>query len=139
MATCRYAQGRLVEARELAMEAFHLSQQIGMAFLGPSLCAARARFSEDPAERISLLQEGEAMLATGCLAPSRMLFYRDAIEVSLGDRNWDEALRYTDAMEEFVRPEPLVFAKLVAARGPRTGCAGAARTTIARSWPSLRA
>ena len=56
------------------------------------------------------------MLQTDCLAHGRLMFYRDAIDIALEERNWEEALRQADALEEFVRSEPLPFAQLVAAR-----------------------
>lgn len=56
------------------------------------------------------------MLEADSLAHGRLLFYRDAIDVVLEDSNWDQALRYADALDAFARPEPLLFAELVAAR-----------------------
>ena len=58
---------------------------------------------------------------------SRLMFYRDAIDVSLEDGNWDEALRYADDLEEFARPEP--FALRAGRRaGARASRARASRT-----------
>jgi hypothetical protein len=45
------------------------------------------------------------------------MFYSDAIEVSLEDGDWDDALQYADALEESVGAGPVAFAQLVAARG----------------------
>ena len=115
MAACRRASGRRAEARALVAEAFDLAKQTGMGFFGPSLLAAMASSAEAPAERKRLLQEGEAMLES-CLAHARLFFYRDAIDAVLEDGNWDEALRYAEGLEQFVRDEPLAFAELVAAR-----------------------
>jgi ATP/maltotriose-dependent transcriptional regulator MalT len=116
MAACQRAQGNLVAAREFIDKAFEISKEIGMAFLGPSLFAAKASAARDPVERRRWLEEGEAMLESDCLAHGRLMFYRDAIDVSLKDGGWEEALRYAGALEEFVRPEPLPYAQLVAAR-----------------------
>jgi len=116
LAACRRAQGNLVAARELVEEAFKLSKEIGIAFLGPSLFAAKASAAQDPAERQHWLRQGEAMLEGDCLAPGRLMFYRDAIEIFLEQRSWGEALRMADALEEFGRGEPVRFAELVAAR-----------------------
>jgi len=56
------------------------------------------------------------MLQPDCLAHSRLMFYRDAIDVSLEEKNWEEALRYANDLEAFARPEPFEFVRLVAAR-----------------------
>ena len=115
LAACRRQQGRIAEARELLAEAFELAKQIGIGFIGPTILSAMASAAEAPAERKRLLQEGEAILES-CVAHARIMFYRDAIEATLEDRDWDEALRHADALEEFVRPEPLLYAGLVVAR-----------------------
>ncbi len=128
MASCRRAQGNFVAARELVDEAFEISKEIGMAFLGPSLFAAKASATQDPVERRRWLQEGEAMLQADCLAHVRLMFYRDAIDIALEERSWEEALRHADALEEFVRPEPLPFAQLGRCAGSGTRCARASRT-----------
>ena len=111
------AQGRLTEARALVAEAIDLSKQTSTGFLGPALFAAMAGVAEGTAERRRWLEEGHAMLGADCVAPSRLMFYRDAIEASLEDGNWDDALRYADALEQSVASEPVAFAQLVAARG----------------------
>jgi tetratricopeptide (TPR) repeat protein len=116
LAACRRSQGNLGEARKLVDEAFEISKETGMAFLGPSLVTAKASIAGDPAERRRWLREGEAMLEGDCLAHGRLMFYRDAIDLSLEDGSWEDALRYAEALEEFVRREPMRFAELVAAR-----------------------
>ena len=78
--------------------------------------AAIARYAEDPQERKRWLDEGEAMVQAGCLAHASLMYYRDAIDISLACRNWDEALCYADALEASCREELLAFATLVAAR-----------------------
>jgi hypothetical protein len=45
------------------------------------------------------------------------MFYRDAIDACLARGKWSEALRYADALEDYVRPEPLPWASLLVARG----------------------
>jgi class 3 adenylate cyclase/tetratricopeptide (TPR) repeat protein len=116
MSVCRHAQGRTAEARALVQDAFELAKQTGTGFLGPSLLAAIARYEEDPQQRKRWLQDGEAMVHAGCLAHASLMYYRDAIDISLSDREWDEALRYADALEAMCREEPLAFATLIAGR-----------------------
>jgi tetratricopeptide (TPR) repeat protein len=116
MASCRAAQGNVGAARELVDEAFGISMEIGMGFFGPSLLAAKARAAQDPIERRRWLREAEAMLQPDCLAHARLMFYSDAIDVSLEEKNWEEALRYANDLEAFARPEPFEFVRLAAAR-----------------------
>ena len=116
MATCLRARGNLGAARELVDQAFEISKEIGMAFLGPSLFAAKASAAQDSVERRRWMQEGEAMLQADGLAPTRLMFYRDAIDISLEEKNWEEALRYANDLEEFARPEPFEFVRLATAR-----------------------
>jgi len=116
LASCRRARGDVVAALEFIEQALEISREIGIGFLGPSLFAAKASAIRDPVERRRWLQEGEAMLGADCLAHGLLLFYRDAIDISLEDRNWDEALRYADGLEAFFQTEPLFFAELIAAR-----------------------
>jgi class 3 adenylate cyclase/tetratricopeptide (TPR) repeat protein len=116
MAACRRARDRLDEASELISEAMAISVQTGMGFLGPSLYAVRAGVEKDPTERRRWLREGEALMTTDCLAHARLMFFRDAITISIEDQSWDEALRYAQALEDFVRPEPMLFATLTVAR-----------------------
>jgi hypothetical protein len=44
-------------------------------------------------------------------------FYRDAIDVSLDAGDWDSAERYTAALEDYTRPEPLPWSDFFVARG----------------------
>ena len=117
MARCRHAQGRLAESRTLVEEAREVAQEASAGFLGPAIYAALAGSSRDPAERKRYLAQGQEMMSDYCMAPSRLLFYQDAIEVSLEDGEWDAALLYADSLEESVEAEPIGFAELVVARG----------------------
>ena len=117
MARCRRAQGRLTEARALVAEAVDISKQTGIGFLGPALFGAMALCAEDPAERRRLLEDGHSIVGANSLAPARLMFYRDAIDACIEDGDWDDALRYADALDEYVIAEPVAFAQLVAARG----------------------
>jgi ATP/maltotriose-dependent transcriptional regulator MalT len=115
-AHCRQAQGRGAEARTLLAEALELAQQTGIGFIGPSLYAALALASDDPAERRRCLAEGEALLAGDCLAHARLMFYRDAIDAELAAGHLEAALRHADALEACAQAEPLAVARLGAAR-----------------------
>jgi class 3 adenylate cyclase len=116
LASCRRAQQRAEEARELVTQAYELCQQIGLGFLGPSLLAAMASTARDPAERRRLLAEGEAMCTQDCLAHARMMFHQEAMNIALAERDWDEVLRQADALEQFTASEPLAAVQLATAR-----------------------
>jgi hypothetical protein len=51
------------------------------------------------------------------ISHSRLHFYRHAIDVCLQWSDWREALRYADALEDYVRAEPLPWATLIIERG----------------------
>jgi hypothetical protein len=63
------------------------------------------------------LNEGEALLAAGCVSHNYLLFYPDAMEASLIAGDWDGIERYAAALEAYTRPEPLPWADLRIARG----------------------
>jgi class 3 adenylate cyclase/tetratricopeptide (TPR) repeat protein len=114
---CLNGLGRGAEARPLLSEAFHICNEIGMAFIGPSVLAAMAGATADPAERRKLLDDGEQLLSADGLAHNRLMFYKDAIDIAVKDADWDEVLRLSEAIEQSVAREPPAFATLVGARG----------------------
>jgi tetratricopeptide (TPR) repeat protein len=116
LAACKLARGQRDGAQALLTEAFAISEQTGMGFIGPSLYALQARLEHDPEARRHALTRGEALLDDDCLAHSRLMFYRDAITLALADRHWEEATRYADAMEQSFRIEPMPFVQLAVAK-----------------------
>lgn len=113
----RIAQGRRDEARAHLNEALGLARESGMGFLGAALFGALARVAESRQERMRVLEEGERLLREPCVGHCHLFFNRDAIEASLEARDWNAALRYAAALEDFVRSEPLPWARLISARG----------------------
>src|SRR5690606_6923285 len=101
------------EALRVARESVHISRECGMSYCGPVLLSLVARATDDPAERIRALEEGESLLAAGCVSHSYFNFYMHAIEVSLEQGHWNEARRYASALETYTWPEPLPFKKLL--------------------------
>jgi hypothetical protein len=116
MAACRRAQGRFAEAGKLIEEAYEMCRHIGMQFIGPTIYTAKASAATDPETRRRLLEEGEAILSANRFALGPLMFYREAMDISIEHENWMETLRYADALESFMRPEPLVFSSLVISR-----------------------
>jgi hypothetical protein len=99
------------------MEALEIARQTGMAFMGPSILAGLALTTDDLEERARFLREGEAVLRDNCLAHAFLFFHSSAIDAALASRDWDAVLRYADNLEEYVRAEPIVWARFVAERG----------------------
>lgn len=110
------AQGRRDLARPPLAQALELSRALGMGFLGPAVLAAVALATDDAGAREAALQEGEQLLLGGPIAHCHLLFYRDAIETSLGMGDWDRAQRFASLLQEFTAAEPLPWADFVSER-----------------------
>jgi tetratricopeptide (TPR) repeat protein len=111
------AEGRREEALELLQEALAISRETGIRFHGPNVLGGLARAAADPDQRRRALAEGEAIIRQGCVAHNHLRFYPDAIDTALDLADWEEALRYADALEAFTRPEPLPWSDFFLARG----------------------
>ena len=111
------AEGRRDEALELLQEALAISRETGIRFHGPNVLGGLARAAADPDQRRRALAEGEAIIRQGCVAHNQLRFYPDAIETALDLADWEEALRYGDALEAFTRPEPLPWSDFFIVRG----------------------
>jgi class 3 adenylate cyclase/tetratricopeptide (TPR) repeat protein len=109
--------GRRMEAEAMLREALALCREVGTQFCGPRVTGALSRAVEDPAERVTLLAEGEEMLARGAVGHNYLWFYRDAIEAQLSAGDAAGALEYVGALEGYTRAEPLAWSDLFAARG----------------------
>ena len=63
------------------------------------------------------MAEAERIIAAGCVGNNQPHFYRDAIEVSLQRKEWNEVERYADAFGDFAASEPLPWSVFFIARG----------------------
>jgi tetratricopeptide (TPR) repeat protein len=124
LALLRIKQGQRNQARERLSEALELARQTGMGFLGAAVFGALGLAADAPEERKGALQEGENLLRQDCVGHCYYWFYRDAIDATLAAEEWDEAVRYTDALEEYARAEPLPWVRLSAARARALAAAG---------------
>ena len=122
------AQGRHAEALSTVRQALKMSTAAGMAFVGPSILGGLARITNDPQERQAALAEAEQLLASGSLSHNYLWFYQFAIDTALDGRDWDNAMRYAQALADYTRAEPLPLidiiidrARALAALG-RDGC-----------------
>ena len=105
------------EAEGVLTEALRLSRETGIRFLGPRILAALALANGSGDVRRKALEEGETIVAGGCLAHVVLWFYRDAIETSLRAGAWDEAERYVEAFAAYIGSESVPWAVFFISRG----------------------
>ena len=115
-AMIRLEQGDPCAARVELDEALNLARQTGMGFLGAPIFGAFARLARSADERNAALREGEALLRQPCASHCHLWFYRDAMEAVLEADQGADLARYAQALEDYVRHEPLPWAGLMAAR-----------------------
>jgi tetratricopeptide (TPR) repeat protein len=116
LADTRLSQGRRDEARQHVDAALTLARETGLGFAGAATFGMLARAASNTEQRTSALRDGEALLTQPCLAHSVLRFYVNAIEASIEASEWDDTLRYAEALEAFMRAEPLPWARLIVAR-----------------------
>jgi class 3 adenylate cyclase/tetratricopeptide (TPR) repeat protein len=108
LARLRFAQhGPKPETEAMLREAYEISEQTGISFLGPWVLGTLALVSEDRKVSSDALAQGEALLRQDCVGHNYFAFYRAAMEVALRQQDWDEVERYAEALEAYTRPEPL--------------------------------
>jgi class 3 adenylate cyclase/tetratricopeptide (TPR) repeat protein len=110
------SQGEQGRALRLALDSVAISREVGMGFTGAYALAVLAKATRDPSVRAASLAEGEQVLARGSVGHNRIWYYRVAAEVHIGDRNWDEAVRCVDRLEQVTADEPLALVGFLAAR-----------------------
>jgi hypothetical protein len=112
------------QALQLSKEALLIGRETGMSYCGPTLLSMVARLTSNPAERASLLAEGDALLAAGCVSHSYFEFYSNAIEASLQERDWASVRRYADRLEAYTSGEPLPWTNVLIKRARLLADAG---------------
>ena len=115
--------GRKADALDLTRRGLKVARETGIQFIGPDLLGQLAVLTDDDALRRQSLAEGEELLRAGSIGHNHLRFNRHAIEASLNAREWDEADRYAQALEDYTRPETLP--------GPTSGLPGAGH------WPPM--
>jgi class 3 adenylate cyclase/tetratricopeptide (TPR) repeat protein len=99
--------GRKADALNLTRRGLDVARETGIQFIGPDLLGQLAALTDDDALRRQSLAEGEELLRAGSIGHNHLRFNRHAIEASLNAREWDEADRYAQALEDYTRPETL--------------------------------
>jgi tetratricopeptide (TPR) repeat protein len=110
-----YDADRRSEAQPVLAHALSISRETGLSFVGPRTLAALAL--TDASSAPALLDEGEAIIRSGCLAHNALWFYRDAIEACLEAAAWERADQYADALKSYTSAEPLPWTDFFIARG----------------------
>ena len=108
--------GETAAAAALLQKATTLALEVSPTYCGPWCLGALALFTADAGRARSLLKDGEALLAKGCVSHNYLEFYRLALEFNLKHANWDEARRLAAALADYTRGEPLAWAELVMRR-----------------------
>jgi class 3 adenylate cyclase/tetratricopeptide (TPR) repeat protein len=111
------AEGNRSDASKLVEQALNICRDTGMKYIGPTVLGCHARITDDPEARQRALDEGTSILQKGCVSHNYLWFYRDAMEVCLATDNWDAVERYAAALEDYTRPEPLLWSDFFIARG----------------------
>lgn len=104
------------DARAVLHDAVELARTAAPTYCGPWALGAMAMATDQPLARRRLLDEGEALLARGCVSHNHLEFRLLATEVSLRAGDRDGALHHAQALEAYTRQEPLPWADLVIAR-----------------------
>ncbi|TMV05629.1 tetratricopeptide repeat protein [Ruegeria sediminis] len=100
------------EAEKTGQEAVQVALEHGRNFVGPKAVSALAMALDDPGEQDRLLQLGSEIIAEGCVGHSHLHFYADGIAVKLDRGEWDAALEFAAALENFTAKEPLPMVDL---------------------------
>jgi class 3 adenylate cyclase/tetratricopeptide (TPR) repeat protein len=124
IARLRLLAGDREGALELLEESWNISREASISFAGPVVLGAVAFATSDPQRRAEALQQGEAILREGCASHNHFRFYRDAIEVSLRERLWEDAKYYATALERYFGAQSSAWSDFIIARGRELAEAG---------------
>jgi hypothetical protein len=111
-----FARGERERAEAVVDQAWAVCEGVGETYVGPWVLGAQARITRDPVKRRDALVQGESLLEEGCVSHAYFHFYDLAIETSLDQGEWGEALRYARALQDYTRVEAVPWADLVVRR-----------------------
>lgn len=113
--------------RESLDEALTLSRKTGPGYCGPGILGAIVLTEGDHERRRLLIEEGRELLAKGAVAHNCLEFYRDVIEASFRELDYDAAEQHAALLEEFFASEPLPLTDHFVARGRALSACGRGR------------
>lgn len=117
LATIFVAEGDRARALALIEQAYTVSKKTGLTFNGPIVLGTLALATDNSDQRADALRHGLDIIEQGCVGHNYIGFYRDAMEVSLEQSDWDGVDRYADALESYTRAETLPYTQFFIARG----------------------
>ncbi|MGZ8260156.1 MAG: AAA family ATPase, partial [Caldimonas sp.] len=110
-------RGERQRALELAESGLDICRRHGMGQTGPVLHGIRAFVETDPGARIGLLDDGEKVLALGCVSHNHIQLRELAIESLLEMGEWDRVDEACRRIRAYTAGEPLVLCDFLATRG----------------------
>ncbi|MBY4896964.1 AAA family ATPase [Cupriavidus sp. AU9028] len=112
------------EVDRMLAEAMALSHATGLRYSGPMILGFLARITPDPDRQRAAIEEGERILAQGCVSHCHLDLYEAEIEVALQAGDWEAAERAANALRDYMAAEPFPWgsfhvrrAQLLAALG----------------------
>ncbi len=110
-------RGDRPRALELADMGLAVCREHGMGHIGPWVHGVRALVETDPQARVQFLQEGERLLALGCVSHNHLQLRELAIDALLEIGDWDGAEENCERIRDYTAAEPLPRSAFIAARG----------------------
>ncbi len=96
---------------DLMRDTLLVSRKTGIGFQGPWVLSTLALVLDDKESSLEALNEGEDILKRGCVGHNYFEFYRNAMEVAWRYSDWSLIDNYADALEDFIKPEPIPWAE----------------------------
>jgi class 3 adenylate cyclase/tetratricopeptide (TPR) repeat protein len=124
LANIDHLEGQHREALQKARASLAIAREGNMRFMGPAALGLLMLVTDDATERKRAGSEAETLLAAGAVSHNHPYFRSNAIEVSLREREFDEAERHARALADFCPEHGLLLLEFIADRGlalARTG------------------
>ncbi len=96
----------------LANQSIEVARQTGFRYVGAIAFGAKALLVSSKKERQSVLREGEQLLTPGAPSQNYLWFLRDAIEVSLLDRDPKQAAHFAQMLKSYTQQQPLPWSDI---------------------------
>lgn len=120
------ARGEGASATASLREAFDISVETGVTFVGPWVLGLLAATTADDELRLWALNEGARILdSETCVGHNYLCFYRYGIEAALGIGDWDRVMAFAAGLEAYSQREPIPWTDIVVARARALATLGA--------------
>lgn len=111
------SSGDRTGAVSILEESLAAARETGVTFWGPIVLGVIALATDSLLRRQEVLTEAQSLLDRGCVSHNYFWFYRDAIEVSLIDQDWEAADMFSDRLSQYFDREPMPWSTFVVRRG----------------------